>query len=79
MTAYLDNSATTKPCKGAREKMLFAIDECWGNPSSLHEKGIDADMLLLSARRAVAKSLGADEKEIILDGCLMNYYANRAE
>ena len=65
MTAYLDNSATTKPCKGAREKMLFAIDECWGNPSSLHEKGIDADMLLLSARRAIAKSLSADEKEII--------------
>ena len=65
MTAYLDNSATTKPCKGAREKMLFAIDECWGNPSSLHEKGIDADTLLLSARRAVAKSLSADEKEIL--------------
>lgn len=65
MTAYLDNSATTKPCKGAREKMLFAIDECWGNPSSLHEKGIEADSLLLSARRAVAKSLSADEKEIL--------------
>lgn len=65
MTAYLDNSATTKPCRGAREKMLFAIDECWGNPSSLHEKGVDADMLLLSARRAVAKSLSADEKEIL--------------
>ncbi len=65
MTAYLDNSATTKPCKGAREKMLFAIDECWGNPSSLHEKGIAADALLISARRAVAKSLGADEKEIL--------------
>lgn len=65
MTAYLDNSATTKPCKGARQKMLYAIDECWGNPSSLHGKGIDADMLLLSARRAVAKSLSADEKEIL--------------
>lgn len=65
MTAYLDNSATTKPCKRAREKMLFAIDECWGNPSSLHEKGIAADALLISARRAVAKSLGADEKEIL--------------
>lgn len=65
MTAYLDNSATTKPCTGARQKMLYAIDECWGNPSSLHSKGIDADMLLLSARRAVAKSLGADEKEIL--------------
>ncbi len=45
--------------------MLYAIDECWGNPSSLHGKGIDADMLLLSARRAVAKSLSADEKEIL--------------
>ena len=65
MTAYLDNSATTKPCTGARQKMLYAIDECWGNPSSLHGKGIDADMLLLSARRAVAKSLSADEKEIL--------------
>ncbi|MBQ7295042.1 MAG: cysteine desulfurase [Clostridia bacterium] len=65
MTAYLDNSATTKPCKAAKEKMLFAIDECWGNPSSLHTKGIDADMLLLSARRAIAKSLASDEKEIL--------------
>lgn len=65
MTAYLDNSATTKPCFQAKEKMLFAIDECWGNPSSLHEKGIDAHLLLLSARKAVAKSLGADEKEIV--------------
>lgn len=65
MTAYLDNSATTKPCSQAKEKMLFAIDECWGNPSSLHQKGIDADMLLLWARKAIAKSLGADDKEII--------------
>lgn len=65
MTAYLDNSATTKPCFQAKEKMLFAIDECWGNPSSLHEKGIDAHLLLLSARKTVAKSLGADEKEIV--------------
>lgn len=65
MTAYLDNSATTKCCENAKEKMLFAIDECWGNPSSLHAKGIDADMLLLSARRAVAKEVGAGEKEIV--------------
>ncbi len=65
MTAYLDNSATTKPCKTAKEKMLFAIDECWGNPSSLHTKGIDADMLLLGARRSVAKTLSCEEKEIL--------------
>lgn len=64
MTAYLDNSATTKPCKAAKDKMLFAIDECWGNPSSLHAKGIDADLLLLDAKKSVAKALSANEKEI---------------
>lgn len=64
MTAYLDNSATTKPCKRARENIIRAIDECWGNPSSLHTKGIEADVLLLESRRALAKALSADEKEI---------------
>ena len=61
---YLDNSATTKPCKKAVENMLYAVENCWGNPSSLHDKGIDADEMLLKARRAVAKSLSCDEKEI---------------
>lgn len=65
MNAYLDNSATTALCKEAKEKMLEAIENNWGNPSSLHEKGIEADMLLLSARRAVAKALSAEEKEIV--------------
>lgn len=61
---YLDNSATTKPCKKAVENMLYAVENCWGNPSSLHDKGIEADELLLKARRELAKSLSADEKEI---------------
>lgn len=65
LNAYLDNSATTALCKEAKEKMLEAIENNWGNPSSLHEKGIEADMLLLSARRAVAKALSAEEKEIV--------------
>ena len=64
MIAYLDNSATTKPCKSAKENMIKAIDECWGNPSSLHSQGIEADMLLLSGRRLLAKTLSCDEKEI---------------
>lgn len=64
MIAYLDNSATTPLCSGAKEKIIYACDECWGNPSSLHEKGIEAEMLLTAARRAVAKALSADEKEI---------------
>lgn len=64
MIAYLDNSATTKPCRSARENILKAIDECWGNPSSLHSKGIEADILLLESRRSLAKTLSCDEKEI---------------
>lgn len=35
MEAYLDNSATTQPCKEAVDKMSFALNVCWGNPSSL--------------------------------------------
>ncbi|MBQ4267164.1 MAG: cysteine desulfurase [Clostridia bacterium] len=61
---YLDNSATTKPCEKAIDNMLYALSECWGNPSSLHDKGIEADELLLKARKAVAAALSADEKEI---------------
>lgn len=61
---YLDNSATTKPCRKAVENMMYALENCWGNPSSLHDKGIEADELLLKARRAVAKELACDEKEV---------------
>lgn len=61
---YLDNSATTKPCKKAVENMMYALENCWGNPSSLHDKGIEANELLLKARKAVAAALSSDEKEI---------------
>ena len=64
MEAYLDNSATTPLCRTAKEKMLYAMENCWGNPSSLHQKGIDAHLLLCKARKEVAKALCCDEKEI---------------
>lgn len=65
MVAYLDNSATTPLCIKAKERMVDAIENTWGNPSSLHEKGIEADLLLKSAKRAVANALSCTEKEII--------------
>lgn len=65
MEAYLDNSATTKPCKESIEYMLKAVGELWGNPSSLHEKGIEAMELLESARETLAKSLGCKKSEVI--------------
>lgn len=65
---YLDNSATTKPCEKALEYMNKALTQCWGNPSSLHTLGIDAEMLVSDARNAVAKAISAREDEIIFTG-----------
>ena len=45
MECYLDNSATTKPCKAAVDAEISALTELYGNPSSLHQKGVDAYML----------------------------------
>ncbi len=64
MGAYLDNSATTKVCKKAKENMIDALENFWGNPSSLHEKGIEADSLLLKAKETVAKTLSCERDEL---------------
>ena len=64
MEAYLDNSATTQPCKEAVEKMNNALRTCWGNPSSLHSKGIAASELLEEARNNIAKKLSCESDEI---------------
>lgn len=65
MISYLDNSATTKPsdeCIKAVNKMLSSS---WGNPSSLHNLGIDAMKEIILARQAVADSLNVSRDEII--------------
>ena len=63
--AYLDNSATTPLCDTAKRWMKRAMDDVWGNPSSLHAVGLDAEMLLLDCRKAVADALHAKESEIL--------------
>lgn len=65
MTAYLDNSATTFLCEKAKKEMVNAIENCWGNPSSLHQAGIDADMLLRQARTALSRALKCDADEVV--------------
>ena len=64
MIAYLDNSATTKPCKQAVEAMTNALETTWGNPSSLHNLGMEAQRLMDGARRQVARALGAEPEQI---------------
>ncbi|MBQ8028041.1 MAG: cysteine desulfurase [Clostridia bacterium] len=65
MEAYLDNSATTFVCNEAADEMLNAVKNLWGNPSSLHQKGLDAEIYLEKARAAVAKKIGASKDEIV--------------
>ena len=65
---YLDNSSTTKPCEKACVYINNALKENWGNPSSLHSLGINAEILITKARQTVAKSIGALEEEIIFTG-----------
>lgn len=61
MTAYFDNSATTKPCKEATEVAIKAITENWGNPSSLHSMGSNASAELKKSRKKVSKLLGVSD------------------
>ena len=62
MQAYLDNSATTPLCGAAKQWMLTAMDTAWGNPSSLHDVGYEAEKLREKARAAVAAALGCKPK-----------------
>ncbi len=61
---YLDNSATTKPCKAAIEKMLEVLTSKYGNPSSLHGKGLEAEQEIELTRGVIAEALGSGEHEI---------------
>ena len=54
---YFDNSATTPLCSEARAAMLGAM-EAFGNPSSLHTLGVEAEKLVSDARRAILSALG---------------------
>lgn len=61
---YLDNSATTKPCKTAVENINTCLNDIWGNPSSLYSLGVEAEDVINSARSSVADTLNCREDEI---------------
>ena len=61
---YLDNSATTKPCKEAVEAVMQAMTEGWGNPSALYNFGIDTARTLREARMKVAAAMGAEPDRV---------------
>lgn len=65
MEIYLDNSATTKPIPQGIAAAVFAMEQEYGNPSSLHKKGFAAENLLMKAKVQVAAALGCDKGEIV--------------
>ena len=65
---YLDNSATTKPCASAVIAANEAMCEAWGNPSSLHRLGVEAESIINETRSKIADTLGCREDEIFFTG-----------
>ena len=61
---YLDNAATTRVSEGCARAAMHVMTEVWGNPSSRHCMGLDAEDILRDARKTVASELGAREDEI---------------
>lgn len=60
---YLDNASTTKPSEAAKMAFLDACEN-FGNPSSLHKIGLDAEKIVNSSREKIAEKLGVSPKSI---------------
>lgn len=62
--AYLDNSATTKPDKAVVDKIYEMLTVNFGNPSSFHKEGLNANLELRAAREKIANALSCESEEI---------------
>ena len=65
MQAYLDNSATTKCAPEVVDVCVKVMQEDYGNPSSKHMKGVEAEKYIKDAKEIIAKTLKCQEKEIL--------------
>ena len=65
MQAYLDNSATTVCEPRVVEKVVQMMSEIFGNPSAMHNKGVEAENYVKEAKEIIAKTMKVQEKEIL--------------
>ena len=65
MQAYLDNSATTVCEPKVVEKVVQMMSICFGNPSAMHNKGVEAENYVKEAKEIIAKTMKVQEKEIL--------------
>ena len=63
-TVYLDNSSTTLVCEKAQKEIYLALSRDFGNPSSLHVLGFNAEKKVTLAREAIAEMICAEPGEI---------------
>ncbi len=56
---YFDNAATTRVSEAAAKKAYEVMTECYGNPSSVHDFGYEAEKLLKAARKTLLSKLGS--------------------
>lgn len=68
MEIYLDNCATTRVCDEAVQACIKAMTLDYGNPSSLHKKGMEAEEILRETRRTAAGILGCDANLLTITG-----------
>ena len=64
MDIYFDNGATTRVFPEVKEIMVKVLEEEYGNPSSMHKKGLVAEHHLKRTREVIASSMKVDPKEI---------------
>ena len=65
MEVYLDNSATTRAFDCVAEIVSKVMVEDYGNPSSLHMKGVEAERYIRYAKEVIAANMKVSEKEIV--------------
>lgn len=65
MEIYLDNSATTRCFPEVADLIHQILCEDYGNPSSMHHKGVEAESYVRDAKETLAKILKVNEKEIL--------------
>ncbi len=65
MEIYLDNSATTRCFPEVADLIHQILCEDYGNPSSMHYKGVEAESYVRDAKETLAKILKVNEKEIL--------------
>jgi cysteine desulfurase len=63
-TIYLDNCSDTKPFKEVSDFICETMNDSFGNPSSMHSMGIEAENIIKEARKTIAKTLNCNPDEI---------------